>query len=183
LRIGLTDSLAQPTLTRLLARCREEDPRTEVRVVEMTVSEMVQALACDMIDAGLTLDATPVNGCIKQMLWCERPGIAIPTHHPLLSLDAVPFREVRRYPVIFYHPEKCTGGHCLAHRWFYENALAPPTIAEFVSGHEPMMLLVAAGYGVGIGLESQLAFYCHPDVIVRPVAGKVSLAETFIDHQ
>jgi len=54
LRIGLTDSLAQPTLTRLLARCREEEPRTKVRVMEMMVSKMTQALARNMINAGLT---------------------------------------------------------------------------------------------------------------------------------
>ncbi|MDM3063963.1 LysR family transcriptional regulator [Citrobacter sp. CK180] len=40
LRIGLADSLAQPRLTRLLARCREEEPRTEIRIDEMTVNEM-----------------------------------------------------------------------------------------------------------------------------------------------
>lgn len=44
LRIGLADNLAQPRLTRLLACCREEEPLTEIKIVEMTVSEMVKAL-------------------------------------------------------------------------------------------------------------------------------------------
>lgn len=50
LRIALTDGLAQPRLTQLLARCREEEPLTEVRIVEMTVKEMVNALGHDQID-------------------------------------------------------------------------------------------------------------------------------------
>jgi len=180
LRIGLADNLAQPKLTQLLARCREEEPRTEVRIMEMTVGEMFQALGHDLIDVGLTVDDAHVTGCIKQVLWSDRPCIAIPTHHPLLTLDVVPLRELRHYPLILSHPEKCTGGHHLICRWFYENAMPVPAVAEFVSGHEPMMLLVAAGYGIGIGLESQLALYCNPDVIIRPVSGKISLATTFL---
>ncbi len=43
-----------------------------------------------------------------------------------------------------------------------------------------MIMLVAAGYGIGIGLESQIALYSHPDVIIRPVADEVPNTATFI---
>ncbi|WPM25651.1 hypothetical protein OGV25_21005 [Pseudomonas sp. P1B16] len=55
-----------------------------------------------------------------------------------------------------------------------------PSIAEYVSGHELMMLLVAAGYGIGVALESQVTLFSHPDVIIRPVTDDVPSAETFI---
>ncbi|GHU31432.1 hypothetical protein AGMMS50256_19910 [Betaproteobacteria bacterium] len=45
LRIGLTDHLAQPQFIRLLARYREEEPLTKIRILEMTVSEMVKAMS------------------------------------------------------------------------------------------------------------------------------------------
>jgi hypothetical protein len=81
-----------------------------------------------------------------------------------LSFDRVPFREALRYPLILCHPDKCAGGYKLFQQMFKASGLPPPTIADYISGHEPMMLLVAAGYGVGFGLESQAALYNHPDI-------------------
>ncbi|ERY35643.1 hypothetical protein Q067_02278 [Pseudomonas aeruginosa BL13] len=43
-----------------------------------------------------------------------------------------------------------------------------------------MIMLVAAGYGIGIGLESQIALYSHPDVIIRQVVDEVPNTATFI---
>jgi hypothetical protein len=42
-----------------------------------------------------------------------------------------------------------------------------------------MLMLAAAGYGIGIGLESQIALYRYPGVSVRPVAD-VPTTATFI---
>lgn len=180
LRIGLADSLAQPRLTQLLARCREEEPRTEVRIAEMTMNEMLLALRHDQIDAGFTVDGEATEGCVKEMVWAERPAIAIPTHHPLLSFDKVPLGQAFRYPLILCHPERCAGGYNVIRRWFNDGALPSLSVAEYVSGHELMIMLVAAGYGIGIGLESQIALYSHPDVIIRPVADEVPNTATFI---
>jgi DNA-binding transcriptional LysR family regulator len=180
LRIGLTDSLAQPYLTKLLARCREEEPLTEVKIVEMTFNEMVKALGHDQIDAGFTVHTELSTGLIKEVVWTDRPIIAIPRNHPLLSLEKIPLQEVARHTLILCHPELCSGGYDVIHRWFCESTLPFPTNAEYVSGHEPMMMLVAAGYGIGVGLASQITLYSHPDVIVRPVTDDVPSTATFI---
>lgn len=180
LRIGLTDGLAQPRLTRLLARCREEEPLTEVRIVEMTVKEMVKALGHDQIDAGFTVNTELSNGFVKEVVWTDRPAIAIPRNHPLLTLEKIPLQEVARHALILCHPELCSGGYDVIRRWFCQYTLPLPAIAEYVSGHEPMMMLVAAGYGIGVGLESQIALYSHPDVIIRPVSDDIPSTATFI---
>ncbi len=180
LRIGLTDSLAQPYLTKLLARCREEEPLTEVKIVEMTVSEMGKALMHDQIDAGFTVHTEVSAGLVKEVVWTDRPIIAIPRNHPLLSLEKIPLQEVARHTLILCHPELCSGGYDVIHRWFCEATLSLPSNAEYVSGHEPMVMLVAAGYGIGIGLASQITLYNHPDVIIRPVTDDVPSTATFI---
>lgn len=180
LRIGLTDSLAQPRLTRLLARCREEEPLTEVKILEMTVSEMVRALGHDQIDAGFTVHTELNDGCVKEIVWTDRPAIAIPRNHPLLSLEKIPLAEVARHSLILCDPERCSGGYDVIRRWFCQYALPQPSISEYVSGHEPMMMLVAAGYGIGVGLTSQVTLYNHPDVIVRPVTDDVPSTATFL---
>jgi DNA-binding transcriptional LysR family regulator len=180
LRIGLTDGLAQSHLATLLARCREEEPLTEIRISEMTISEMIKALNHDQIDAGFTLTSDFHIGLIKNIVWTDRPVIAVPKNHPLLSLEKIPLQEISRQGLIHYDPEAWAGWHSVLHRWFYEATLPPPIASEYVSSHESMMMLVAAGYGIGIGLESQLTLYSHPSVIIRPVAEDVSSAATFL---
>jgi DNA-binding transcriptional LysR family regulator len=180
LRIGITDRLAQPQFIRLLARCREEEPLTKIRIVEMTVSEMVKALNHDQIDAGFTVHPEPGEDLRKEVVWWDRFAIAIPRNHPLLALPKIPLREVSRYPLLLFHPESCSGGYDLIHRWLLDTTPSSPRIAEYVSGHEPMMMLTAAGYGIGVGLESQITLYSHPDVVVRPVADDIPAMATFM---
>lgn len=180
LRIGLADSLAQPHLTRLLARCREEEPRTEIRLFEMTASDMMKAIEHDQIDAGFTVHADAPRDIVKKAVWSDRPTVAVPRNHPLLSLDEIPLQEVAGHPLILCHPKLCSGGYDVICRWFHSKSLPAPDIAQYVSGHEPMMMMVAAGYGIGLGLESQITIYRHPDVIVRPVTNDIPSASTFI---
>lgn len=169
LRVGLADGLAQPNLTRLLARCREDEPRTEIQIFEMTLSEMLVALKHDQLDAGFTIDSDESSGCSQTPVWIERPAFAVPTRHPLLALDRIPLSEAARYPLIMCHPERCASGYKAIRRWLQDSKHEMPVVAQHVSSHEPMMMLVAAGYGIGIGLASQIALYTHPDVIVRPL--------------
>jgi len=180
LRIGLADSLAQPRLTRLLALSREEEPQTAIGINEMTAAELLTALNDNLIDAGFTVDGEEIGGFVKEAVWSERPVAVVPRHHPLVALDRIPLDEVVRYPLILCHPERCAGGHKLFVQAISACGLPPPPAAEYISGHEPMMLLVAAGYGVGFGLESQAARYQIPDIILRPIADENAAASTFV---
>ena len=170
LRIGLADHLAQPPLIRLLARCREEEPQTAIRILEMTVGEMVEAPNHDRIDAGFTVYSEPGEGLRKEIAWRDRFAVALSGNHPLLSLESITQREIVRCPVLLFHPESCPGGYDIIRRWLFHIPSSSPRIAEYVSGHEAMLMLAAAGYGVGVGLASQIALYHTPGVIVRPVA-------------
>jgi DNA-binding transcriptional LysR family regulator len=180
IRIGIADSLAQPRLTRLLALCREEEPLTTIGITEMTAGELLAALNRDLIDAGITVDGEQIDGFVREAVWSERPVAVLPRQHPLLSYQKLPFSDALRYPLVLCHPEKCAGGYKLFQKMLRQSGLPPPEIAEYISGHEPMMLLVAAGYGVGFGLESQAALYGHHDVVIRPLAEDIVSASTYI---
>jgi DNA-binding transcriptional LysR family regulator len=179
--LGLADSLTQPKLTRLLARCREEEPLTEIHIIEMTAYEMVKALNYDQIDVGFTVHAGTNHGIVKEAVWVDRLVIAIPKNHPLLSFKKISPQEIPGQRLILCHPESCSEGCDVILHWFSDFGLPEPTIAEYVSGHEPMMMLVAAGYG--IGLKSQIALYNHPDVIVCPITDEMPNAATYIVTQ
>ncbi|MCW5706904.1 LysR family transcriptional regulator [Shinella sp.] len=180
LRIGLCDGLAQPNLTRLLARSREEEPRTEIRIVEMPLSKMLKAIKLDQLDAGFTIDNDSVDGCFTTPVWAEQPAFAIPARHPILTFDRVPLSEATRYPLIMCHPERCASGHKTIQRWLRDSQQDALIVAQHVSSHEPMMMLVAAGYGIGIGLATQVNLFNHPDVISRPILDEGLEVTTFI---
>lgn len=179
LRIGLTDGLAQPRMAQLLAHCREEEPRTDVRVFQLRSNDMLQALRYDQIDIGFTLNASVPEEFIKKVAWEERPAAAIPIRHPLLSLDKIPLRDLPRYPLVLSASEQDAGNHKILNMSLNELQLPEPKIAEYVTSHEAMMMLVSAGYGVAIGLESQIALYRHPDVILRPLSNETPNVSTF----
>ncbi|MGV8399228.1 LysR family transcriptional regulator [Pseudomonas aeruginosa] len=181
LRIALTDGLAQARMTELLARCRSEEPLTEVRVLEMTVSEMNQALKFDQIDAGFTVHAGhETEGQIREAVWTDRLVFAVPAQHPLVMRDKVPLNEAIQHPMIMCHPERCEGGYELLNRVFRCARLPAPIVSAYVSGHELLMMFVAAGYGIGMALESQAAVYSHPNVVVREIRDEVEEAPTFL---
>lgn len=169
LRIGLTDHLAQPKLAQLLAQCREEEPDTEIILSEMSLNTMLQALNHNQVDLGFTLDNIAIDGYIKQKIWADCPVVAVPACHPLLSFSKIPLAEILRYAVILFHPEQCAGGYNIIRSWFDNHSLSIPETARYVSGHESMMLLVGAGYGIGIGLRSQVELYNYPNIIIRPL--------------
>ncbi|MBS7560121.1 LysR family transcriptional regulator [Pseudomonas sp. RC4D1] len=179
LRIGLEDGLAQPRIAQLLARCREEEPRTNIRVVQLKPSDLFQALRYDQIDVGLTLTELDSDEFIQRLAWEERPAAAIPIRHPLLSLEEIPLSELLRYPLILSNPEQDAKNQKVVPQWLQEQQLPKLKIAEYATSHEAMMMLVSAGYGVTIGLESQLALYRHPDVIVRPLSSETPDVPTF----
>ncbi|MBP0714222.1 LysR family transcriptional regulator [Burkholderia sola] len=181
LRIALTDGLAQPRMAELLAMCRAEEPLTEVRVLEMTVSEMAHALKLDQVDAGFTVHSGyGSENLVKEAVWTDRIVFALPARHPLLIRDKLPLDEAIQYPMIICHPERCAGGFDILNRMFRDAGLAEPLVAEYVSGHELMMTMVAAGYGIGLALDSQVALYGHPNVVIRQIRDDVEEASTFL---
>lgn len=180
LRIGIADQLAQPNLMRLFAMSREEEPATGIGIYWMTAGDLLTAIDHDLIDAGITVDGDVVSSFIKEPVWSERPIAAIPRHHPLLSLERVSMADMLRYPLVLCHPDQCAGGYKLFTRSLYLSGLPPPIVAEYVLGHESMMMLVGAGYGIGFGLETQAATYNYPNIIIRPVTDELVTARTFI---
>ena len=88
--------------------------------------------------------------------------------------------EISRYPELLFHPEPCPGGYDIVHRWLFNILSSSPRIAEYVSGHEVMPMLAAAGYGIGVWLESQITLHRIPGVIARPVADDVPTTATFL---
>lgn len=168
LRIAVADALAQPRLTELFALCRQEEPEVELRIFEMPVAQMIRALQQDDIDVGLTLFSEQGKGYSVEQLWHDCVAVAMPARHQLLVHRRVPLADALRHPLILCHPEMCQGGYAYIDAILAE-AKAQPVIAEHVSGHESMLMMIGAGLGIGFAIESQIAQFQRPDVAVRPM--------------
>ncbi|GAJ29359.1 LysR family transcriptional regulator [Acidomonas methanolica] len=180
LRIGLTDGLVQPRIARLLALCREEEPQTAIRIATMDVRQMLDALERGHLDAAFTLDGEATGSYTKAVAWTERPAVALPIRHPLLARETIYLRDTKPYSFLVCHPETWSGGHYLLRKWFAETSSSLPREAVTASGHDTLMMLVGAGYGLGACLESRALTQPHPDVVFRPLGDTVSPAEILL---
>ncbi|MBN9408190.1 LysR family transcriptional regulator [Variovorax sp.] len=182
LRIAISDALAQPRMTELFTLCREEDPEVEIRLFEMPVTQLVRAVQQDEVDAGFTLFHEPGQGYTTEPLWHDEVAVAMPARHPLFGRKRVKLADAVQYPLILAHPELCQGGYAYVDAMLKQlpPAHLPPMIAEHVSGHESMLMLIGAGYGVGFAIESQMANFQRPDVVMRPMETGMPPVTTYL---
>lgn len=179
LRVAVADALAQPRLSELFGRCREEEPEVELRLFEMPVAQMVRALQSEEIDAGFTLSPDQSEGCQAEAVWHDDVAVAMPPRHPLLARKRVTVADALQYPLILAHPEMCQGGYQYVEAMLAK-AQADPVIAEHVSGHEAMLMMIGAGFGVGFAIDSQIAQFQRPDIVVRPMETGLPPVTTYL---
>jgi DNA-binding transcriptional LysR family regulator len=168
LRIAVSDGTTEPRLSTWLARCREEEPEVEVRIVEVTLAEQLRGLHEGHFDAGFAKANNTGNGIVAQEVWHDPLLLAVPARHPLLVHTRVPMNEVVRYPVITCHPDVCEG-YCRQVSRLLRPLADEPDMVEHATSLDMMLTLVAAGYGIGFVTASQMKVCRHPGVVLRPI--------------
>ncbi|MBS1160364.1 MAG: transcriptional regulator, LysR family [Proteobacteria bacterium] len=179
LRIALSDGIAHPRLSTLLERCREDEPEEEIRLSEIPLSQQIKGLHSDLYDVGFSQSNDVGEGLIAEAIWDEPLVIVVPARHPLLEKRRLSLAEALRYPLVLYHPEISEGFWQQIKR-VLSMADAEPIVADHVSTLDLMLTLVAAGYGLGFGGESQIVACRNPDVITLPLAGRSPVLTTYL---
>lgn len=179
LRIALSDGIGPVRLSALLALCREEAPNVSVRLFEMPLGQLLSGLSMDLFDAGLALTDEVSEEIVATPVWQDPLVVAVPARHPLLAFKEVPLEEVVSYPLVLCHPEVCEGSSRRCER-LLRSVAAQPTVAEYVTTHDLMLALVAAGYGVGFSSTAHLASCRQPQVVVRPLADQSASLTTYL---
>ncbi|EMV8751484.1 LysR family transcriptional regulator [Escherichia coli] len=168
LRIAVSDGATEPRLSTWLARCREEEPEVEVRIVEVPLAEQLRGLHEGRFDAGLARANNIGNGIVAEPVWHDPLLLAVPVRHPLLVHGRVPMNEVVRYPVIACHPDICAG-YCRQVSRLLGALADEPDLVEHATSLDMMLMLVAAGYGIGFVTAAQMKTCRHPGVVLRPI--------------
>lgn len=179
LRIAVSDGLAQPHLSSLFARCREEDPDVEIRLFEMPFAQQISGLRHDLLDAGFALASDVGADLIAQPVWTDPVAVVVPARHPLVAHKRIPLIEALQYPMVMCHPEAGSGCHKQIETMLRSHPVIP-TIADYATSLELMLTLVGAGYGIGFAIASQVALFQRKDVVVRSVAGRAPTLITYL---
>ncbi|WP_030132216.1 LysR family transcriptional regulator [Pseudomonas sp. QTF5] len=179
LRIALSDGVLPQRLSAILAQSREEEPEVEIRLYEVSLSQQLKGLRENLFDVGFARSNDVGQGLAAQAMWRTPLMVAVPARHPLLALKQIPLAEALNYPLVLFHPKTHTGLYQQIENLLRQTP-APVIVAERVSSQEVMLSLVAAGYGVGLVCEAQMALCQSTEIITRPLAGDPPLLTSYL---
>lgn len=179
LRVALSDSISQARLTALLSRCREEEPDTEIRLYEVPLAQLLKGIEADLYDVGFAQSQEVGEALLVVQAWNDPVVVAVPSRHPLLIHKKLPLDEVLRYPLVLCSQDSCEGSSHQLARMLRATELEP-IVAEQVASHDLMVTLVAAGYGLGFSTEAHVSMSHHPEIVMRPLAGRTPVLTTYL---
>jgi DNA-binding transcriptional LysR family regulator len=179
LRVAVSDGLAQPHLTTLLARCRDEEPDVQIRLFEMPLAQQVSGLRHDLLDAGFALASDVGADLVAKPVWTDPVAVVVPARHPLVTHKRIPMAEALKYPLVMCHPEAGSGCHQQIEAMLRSHPITP-IVADYATSLELMLTLVGAGYGIGFAIASQVALFQRDDIVVRPMAGRAPTLVTYL---
>ncbi len=179
LRIALSDGVTPSRMPALLAWCREEDPEVEFRLHEVPLSQQIQGLQDELYDVGFAQSDEVGAHILAEPVWRDPLRVAVPARHELAALARIPLDEVLCFPLVLCDRHVCEG-----HAQQVDRALRmadrDPLVVDRVGSFELMMMLVAAGFALGLAGDSQLAASRHPGVVARPLAGRSPMLTTYL---
>ncbi|KSJ03931.1 LysR family transcriptional regulator [Pseudomonas aeruginosa] len=179
LRVALSDGIPPSQFSNFLALCREEEPEIEIRLFEVPLAQQVKGLHDDLYDAGFARSDEVGDGLIAEAVWNDPLMVAVPARHPLLKYKRIPLEEILRYPLVVADPHACEGYSRQIER-VLRRVDQEPLIAERVASVDLMMVLVAAGFALGLAGASQIASSREPGVLARPLTGRTTMLTTYL---
>ncbi|KUJ88171.1 MAG: LysR family transcriptional regulator [Halomonas sp. 54_146] len=179
LRIALSDGITPSRLPSLLALCRQEEPEVEIRLFEVPLSQQLKGLHDDLYDVGFAQSDEVGDGIVAEPIWSDPLMVAVPARHPLLKHKRIPLDEVLRYPLVLCDPQACEGLARQVER-VLRRSDREPLIVERVASFELMMVVVSAGFALGLAGGPHIAASREPGVVARPLAGRSPMLLTYL---
>lgn len=182
LRIALSDAITPSRLPALLALCRQEEPEVEIRFFEVPLSQQIKGLHDDLYDVGFARSDEVGDGISAFSVWDDPMMVAVPAPHPLLAHKRIPLEELLRYPLVLCDPQACEG-HARQVEPVLRKVEMEPLIAERVtSSCDLMMVLVSAGFALGLTGAAHIAASREQGVVARPLTGRSPILTTYLLH-
>ncbi|HBR2024133.1 TPA: LysR family transcriptional regulator [Klebsiella variicola] len=179
LRVALSDGITPSRLPALLALCRQEEPEVEIRFAEVPLAQQIKGLHDDLYDVGFAMSDEVGDGIVAMPAWSDALMVAVPARHPLLAQKRIALEELLRYPLVLCDAQVCEG-HARHVDRVLRQVDMEPLIAERVASCDLMMVLVSAGYALGLAGAAHIAASREPGVVARPLASRVPPLTTYL---
>lgn len=181
LRVALSDGITPSRLPTLLALCRQEEPEVEIRFSEVPLTQQIKGLHDDLYDVGFALSDEVGDGIVAIPAWSDPLMVAVPARHTLLAQKRISLEELLRYPLVLCDAQVCEG-HARHVERILRHVDMEPLVAERVASCDLMMVLVSAGYALGLAGASHIAASQESGVVARPLASRVPPLTTYLLH-
>lgn len=168
LRIGVCDGVPLPRLARLLAALRSETPAIHVQVFYSSMSQKLHDLRQGFLDAALAPESGYGKGIAAHAIWEDPPVALLPSDHSLSTKKSLDLGELVSEPLILCRPDTGLGQQSQVE--LLVRAVSPtPNIVDRATTICMLMMLVAAGYGIGIATAPLLEAIDGHTLAVRPL--------------
>lgn len=178
-RVALSDGITPSRLPTLLALCRQEEPEVEIRFSEVPLTQQIKGLHDDLYDVGFALSDEVGGGIVAIPAWSDPLMVAVPARHTLLAQKRISLEELLRYPLVLCDAHVCEGYARHVER-VLRRVDMEPLVAERVASCDLMMVLVSAGYALGLAGASHIAASRESGVVARPLASRVPPLTTYL---
>ena len=182
LRIALSDGIPSSRFSAFLALCRQEEPEIGIRLFEVPLAQQIKGLHDDLYDVAFARSDDVGDGIIAEAVWKDPLMVAVPARHPLLAYRCIPLEEVLRYPLVLGDPHACEGYSRQIER-VLRKVDQEPLIADRGASVDWRLVLVAAGFALGLAGASQIAASREPGVVARSLAGRTPVITTYLLHR
>lgn len=179
LRIALSDGITPSRLPALLALCRQEEPEVDIRLFQVPLAQQIKGLQDDLYDVGFAQSDEVGEGIAAEAVWNDPLMVAVPARHHLLKYKRIPLDEVLQFPLVLCDPQACEG-HARQVDRLLRRSEREPLIAERVASFELMMVVVSAGFALGLAGAPHITASRESGVVARPLAGLSPMLTTYL---
>ena len=179
LRIALSDGITPSRLPALLALCRQEEPEVDIRLFQVPLSQQIKGLQDDLYDVGFAQSDEVGEGIVVEAVWSDPLMVAVPARHHLLKFKRIPLDDLLQFPLVLCDPQACEG-HARQVERVLRRSDREPLIAERVVSFELMMVVVSAGFALGLAGLPHIAASRELGVVARPLAGRSPMLTTYL---
>lgn len=179
LRIALSDGITPSRLPTLLAMCRQEEPEVDVRLFQVPLSQQIRGLQDDLYDVGFAQSDEVGEDIMVEAVWNDPLMVAVPARHHLLKFKRIPLDDLLQFPLVLCDPQACEG-HARQVERVLRRSDREPLVAERVASFELMMVVVSAGFALGLAGAPHIAANRELGVVARPLAGRSPMLTTYL---
>ncbi|MDY0883842.1 LysR substrate-binding domain-containing protein [Dongia soli] len=168
--IGFLGSAMYGFLPKILCRFRQQHPKIEINLTEMSADQQVTALRDRRIHIGFLRPRIETDEFEQEVVQFDTLAIALQSTHPLAKATSVTFDLLGHEPFVAY------GGHlqpnfCDYLRRLCKDAGIKLQIAMEVDQPETALGAVAAGFGISL-VPLSLAGQGREGVVVKPISDR-----------